>query len=622
MALEITDTFSEPYSLSTAALPSSFSPSVVGIAGVPYLIDNESGRYARQAFDVVQQRNTTDSRDLLLLPQDVWRQQAQSWNLGAGQGNQDRENSLPYRFEDSFGIDPWESWQIGLLPDTQKMGTYAGDVWLTLQDDELAVVNGENVFWYDSPSASSPIGSTVIYSGHPVVDIANDGHVLTTLHDDGYIYITDGSGGTPAQYSNQQFTNATFIAWEKDFLLVGDEHVLKWVKKSNQSEIIYTHPDTKFRWYSAAEGNSCIYVIGRVGSRTTIHRLGIKEDATGLRPAVVAATLPDGELGYTIDSYLNFILIGTDKGVRVATSNNDVGDLTLGPIIPTLAPVRCFEGQERFVWYGNSAMTSTYSATDEYFPVGTVAGLGRLDLSVATTTALTPAYANDLAVLDVSTGTVQSVVTFGGKRVFSISGSGVYSEADIKVESGWLKQGVISYSVEDLKTALYLQANWIPLCAGTISLDIAYDNTGYVRVVDLNVVGRVRSGNVPLNGTQFSRVDARYRLDRCSINPAVGPVMTRWEIRSIPVKGRASRWTLPIMNYEDIEIDGVMYKRDPQQVLETLISLVQSGQLFILQESGRAYQVHGKDFVWQPEKLSMNGKAWQGTCTLVVEEVS
>jgi hypothetical protein len=258
VALQITQPFDEPFSLSTAALPSSFSPSVVGLAGIPYLIDNESGRYARQAFDVVQQRNTTDSRDLLLLPQDVWRQQAQSWNLGSGQGNQDRDNSLPYRYDESFGINPWDQWQKGLLPDTRQMGTYSGDVWLTVQDDELAVVNGQSVFWYDSPSASSPVGSTVIYSGHPVVDIANDGHVLTTLHDNGYIYITNGSSGTPAQYSNQAFTNATFIAWEKDFLLVGDENVLKWVKTGNQSEIIYTHPDTSFRWYSAAEGNSCI----------------------------------------------------------------------------------------------------------------------------------------------------------------------------------------------------------------------------------------------------------------------------------------------------------------------------------------------------------------------------
>ena len=96
MGLEITDTFSEPYSQATASLPSYFSPSVVGIAGVPYLLDTESGTYARQAFDVVQQRNTNDSRDLLLLPQDVWRQQAQSWHLGAGQSNMDRDDTLVY----------------------------------------------------------------------------------------------------------------------------------------------------------------------------------------------------------------------------------------------------------------------------------------------------------------------------------------------------------------------------------------------------------------------------------------------------------------------------------------------------------------------------------------------
>lgn len=71
---QITKPFDEPYTESKASLPSSFSPSVVGIAGIPYLLDTESGAYRRESFDVVQQRNTTDARDVLLLPQDVWRQ--------------------------------------------------------------------------------------------------------------------------------------------------------------------------------------------------------------------------------------------------------------------------------------------------------------------------------------------------------------------------------------------------------------------------------------------------------------------------------------------------------------------------------------------------------------------
>ena len=81
MGYEITDSLSEPYSQATAALPSYFPPSSVGIAGVPYLLDTASDLYRRVGFDVVQQRNTTDARDVLLLPQDVWRQQAQSWHL-------------------------------------------------------------------------------------------------------------------------------------------------------------------------------------------------------------------------------------------------------------------------------------------------------------------------------------------------------------------------------------------------------------------------------------------------------------------------------------------------------------------------------------------------------------
>jgi len=178
----------------------------------------------------------------------------------------------------------------------------------------------------------------------------------------------------------------------------------------------------------------------------------------------------------------------------------------------------------------------------------------------------------------------------------------------------------MSFSVEDLKTGLYIQAKWLPL-VGEIDLDISYDSFGYIRLVDFIQQGTIRSGNTSLNGTQFSRMNARYVLKRDSDTVSLGPTMTRWEVRAIPVKGKASRWTLPIMNYEEIEIDGVKYTRDPLAVYDTLIGLIENSTVFTLQESGRAYQVHGKDFLWQPEKLSINGRAWEGTFVLVVEEV-
>lgn len=217
--------------------------------------------------------------------------------------------------------------------------------------------------------------------------------------------------------------------------------------------------------------------------------------------------------------------------------------------------------------------------------------------------------------------TVMSVRTFLNRRVFAIEDGGVwYEEEDELVESGWLKQGTMSFSVEDTKTGLYMQAKTLPL-RGEIDLDVAYDSTGYIRLVDLKQQDAIRSGNISLNGAQFSRFDVRYRLNRDEVTTIDGPYLTRWEVRAVPVRGRTSRWTLPIMNYEDLEIDMVKYTRDCQQVLNTLVSLCETGQLFVLQEAGRSYQVHAKEFLWQPEKLSINGKAWQGILTLVVEEV-
>jgi len=620
---QITRQFDEPFSERGAVLPSWFSANVVGLEGRPYLIDDESGNYRRQAVDVVQQRNTSDNRDLLLLPQNVWRQMQQSWHFGAGQSNLDRDNALPYRYEDSFGIDPWTQWQISLLPGTEKLGgeDYTGTVWLSVQGDYLCVYNGEDIIWYNiATSAATPVATVTVSNGHNIIDIAGDGLIPTVLTDDRYIWYVSSPTATPTKWANHQYTTGvTFVEWEKDYLIVGDGNVLKNAIKSNNPATIYTHPDTSFRWYDAASGSQFIYVVGHVGDRTTIHKIGIKTDGTGLLPAIVAATLPDGEIGTSIDSYLGYIFIGTNKGVRMAQADGN-GDLVLGAIIPTSEPVRCFEGQDRFVWFGNSAINGSYEDPEDRFPTGTVCGLSRMDLTTFTVTALTPAYANDIYTLDETNKTVRSVVTYKGKRVFSINNSGVFFESNNRVEAGWLKQGTMSFSVEDLKTALYTQAKWLPY-AGVIEIDISYDSGEFENIAEFSTFGTVRSDNVALDGRQFTRMDAGYVLCRAPLDSTVSPVMTRWELRAVPVKGRASRWTIPIMNYDSIEIDEVVYTRNVRDEFNVLLELAQSGRLFNLQESGQSYQVTAKDFLWQPEKLSATNVGWQGTFTIIVEEV-
>lgn len=626
MSTQITREFNEPYyggdSSEANFAVSNIGGSLIAINGRIYPIDTGSNRYAQRSIDVLQQRNTADNRDLLLLPQNVWRQQQSNWKSGAGQSNLDRDDAIVSRYEDSFGIDPWTEWQLSLLPETLELRATTGHTWLTSHSGYLVVINSNYTYWYEdfgTLTASVTLGSA------PIISVADRGNIILGLNNAGYIYELGSPTGTAALYHNNALTNATFITWTKDYLLCGQANVLKWVKKGNQATTIFTHPDAEFRWVAACGGPQAIYLLGGFGDKWVVHKVTIKDDGSGLNPCIVAVELPDGEIGYEIEAYLGYVFIGTDKGVRMAQPA-DNGDLTLGAIIPTVEPVKCFEGQDRFVWYGIDSMPAQYSAVTSdpanVFPATSVPGLGRLDLSTFTTSALTPAYANDVAVWSEAAAPVTACVTWLGRRVFVVEDAGVFYEGVNKVQGGWMSQGTMSFSVEDLKSALYMQAKWKSDCSGKIYIDLSFDDSGYVRYSDITVTpNSIRSDNINLYGTQFSRVNMRTVLTRCSTNNTVAPILTRWELRSFPVKGKASRWDVPLIIADDVDINGIIETRNPVNDKNDLLALLQNGTVFQYQESGQAYQVLAREFLWQPERLSTTGNGWQGTFLIVLEEV-
>jgi len=623
MSQQITQPFNQPFFTSLAALPSSVGGSTIGIDGRAYLIDTEGGRYSQRGIDVLQQRNVSDQRDIVLLPQNIWRQSVSSWHSGSGQTNLDRDDAISSRFQDSYGIDPWDRWEVKLLNETSKFRnaqTSNRDIFLQVHDDKLVVIEDNSLYWFDGVGASVAASATVVGGSVHFIDTTYDGNEIVALNASGQIYKCPDET-TASLYVTE--SGATFVAFAKDYLICGTNNTLRDI--TGTPSTIYTHPITTFRWRDACSGPRSIYAIGFAGDRTTIHRVGIKDDGSGLDPAIVAAELPDGEIGYSIDSYLGYVLIGTDKGVRVAAPDAN-GDLTLGAIIPTAEPVYSFEGQDRFIWFTNSALDPGYAPVSnddsDVFPTQPVAGLGRMDLSTFTTTSITPAWANDLVAESESGKVSRSVVTYRNQRVFSVNNGGVYIETDQKIRGGWFIQGVITFSVEDVKSALYAQLLWNPGCAGRINMDLAYDSTGFTRVARINInPNLIRSDNIQLFGTPFSRVNTRFVMRRCPFNTANGPRLTRWEIRSTPVKGRASRWEVPVIVSDEIELNGIKEVRDVVEEKERLLSLVQTGRVFIYQESGRSYQVLARDFVWQPDMLSSNGNGWQGTFLLVMEEI-
>ena len=621
---DITDTLSEPFSERSDAVTVPIPAGAVALDGRLYQIDTANDLWQRVGIDVVQQRNSNDARDTLLLPQDVWRQQTHGWHQGAGQSNVDRDNSLPYRYEDSFGIDPWTKWQISLLPATAALGsTPTADypMFLNTHGTSLVVGNNDKLYWYTDESTVVPL---TVASSDPIVDQTYDGDSIITLHASGKVYKSTNNTTTALFGASAGYASASFISYVKDRLLIGVANILKDIT-SGTATTVYTSPVTGFRWVGACEGLTNIYLIGGAGDRSVVHSTQLNTAGTALDPPIVAAMLPDGEVGYSIGGYLGFVFIGTDKGVRMGTLSTNLrvttGTLTLGAIIPTTEPVRCFEGQDRFVWFGQDSIASAYTPSPESdsFPATTCCGLGRMDLTTFTITEATPAYANDLVALTQTGKDVTAVCTWNDKRVFAVRNGGVYIQQATYMEAGWLTQGAMSYTVEDLKTGLYMQAKWLPL-AGEISLDMAYDGTGYVRIGDLTIQDSIRSDNITLGGVQFSRFNARYVL-RADTGNTDTPHLTRWELRSIPVRGPASRWTIPILNHEKVTINNAEIPRDPTAEFDTLLALVEGGTVFPLQESGKSYLVHGRQYQWQPQKLSSNGQAWQGIFTIQCDEV-
>lgn len=611
----ITIDLDEPFYSSDVAQMSGEFPNSVGIGGRRWKIDNRSGAYKRESLDVVQQRNATDNRDILLLPQEVWRQSQSGWQSGAGQSNADREDSLPYRFEGSFGVDPWEPWQVSLLKRTEMLtDTGGGDTFLGSHDGKLVVANGTVMEWYDSLLDSSPISASA--GSASIISMTYDGDAIITLHSGGQVWRSTGPGASTLFGT---FAGATFIEYVKDYLITGIGSVLKDITSGTAVDI-FTSPAAGFRWLGATEGLEFIYLIGGSSERWVVHRVGIKDDASGLTPAVVAATLPAGEVGSCIGSYLGFVFVGTSNGVRMATAGAN-GALTLGSLIPTGSAVYDFEGQGRFVWYTDSGIDGSYEAsgaTLDAFPSSPVRGLGRMDLSQMTTTESTPAYANDL-VTNLNAGTVRSVITYAGKRVFAVNGEGVFYESDEYMEAGWVSGGVVTYGVEDKKTGLYLQSHWEPL-AGSVALDLALDGGDWQRLSVHEIAGSTGSNNVSLQGAQFSRIQGRIVL-AASDDLTESPTLTRWEVRARPVVGNAWRWTIPILVHSVLEFDDKEEPRDANADIDFLDNLLLTGKMFILQERGSGYQVMARKATWNPQQEVLGGREWNGVYTLVVDQV-
>lgn len=587
MSLAYSTGYLEPFFTGSGNDAAAGSVYPVSLGGVAYELD--TGERYRNEFvhaSIPQQRASFDDRENVgrgtLNPEAFWRRTFESWHVGAGQTHFDRvDDSNPWRFRRSRGVNVFDKYQVSLLNTTDgKFLTANTNVFLAVAGNNLYLTDGSALRRATDITADTPTFDPV--TGTPATaatSIASDGFNVLTAHVADGIYKTTRGAGTTASNITGTVTHVAYgkgrwIATQANNLydvttLVGAGGVLP--------AALFTHPNTDFVWNCFAEGPTAFYAAGFSGDKSLIYQLTIKDDGTGLNVPTVAGFLPDGETIHAMQGYLGFVLIGTSKGVRVGIVGAN-GELTIGAFIPTDQAVLCFEGQDRFVWFGWSNFEGTHT------------GLGRLDMQTfSDTEALAPAYASDI--MFPALGNVLTVVTFQGLRVYSTAGAVIAEETGTLEESGEIDSGGFDYGLTDEKVSLFIDMSHI--AGGTHSVSLSVDRGPFGHLATME------DDHFPIatgesRGREF---EIRVELNRDDIDPEMGPVIRSWALRAQPATPVTEQITVPLRIKPTVQRrDGMSDEVDTVAQVEHIATLCDTKQVVSYSEGDRGWSVIVTDY--------------------------
>jgi len=338
--------------------------------------------------------------------------------------------TVNYRFADSDNVDVWTKGQVTLLKETTN--TVSSGIYKLISgvsgstDVAISFIPGSTTL--KDIKADATTLTTYATTASAIVDVVSNGTTLFVANATRIFYQTIGATGA----LNNHYTTGTAavkMGWVKQRLVAGIGtsiyELTGALGTTTLPTAIYTHPNTGWTWSSISEGGSAIYAAGYAGGTSAIYKFVLS--TAGVMPTltsgIIAAQLPIGEIVYKIESYLGYLMIGTNKGMRVASISDTTGDLSYGPLIfedstGTVKPLeRDFAFRDKYVW-----ATGT---------VGGYAGLYRIDLG-SEIESLRFAYAKD-AYLSTAAGYATTVDFIGNSNQLAFTTS---ASNGIAIQSG------------------------------------------------------------------------------------------------------------------------------------------------------------------------------------------
>lgn len=382
-------------------------------------------------------------------------------------------------------------------------------------------------------------------------------------------------------------------------------------------DVLITHENPNWVWSDATGGQTQVYFAGYVQSATgkyggqilrsdmlgasTSSSNGLQAIASAsvsqpwmLDTPLVALPMAPDEYPTTIKAYLNYIFIGTNRGVRMAQTLSvydptatATGDLKAGPLIPNslqpvTTPVTAIVGDGRYVWF-------TWNNYD-----GTSTGLGKLNLQeFIHQDPLAPVYASDIMVT--GQGTISSLVwdPINNVPLMAVAGLGIYGPyatnaggnmtATQYVSSGSIVSSYFDYGIAEAKIPVYfdygvylpeVSGGTVGTCSASVVMDplAASPQTLTIPSFTSNTQATEQQVTYPSatldRGKQFQAT-----ITLTTSNTAYSPTLFRWTLKAwpTPVQGTIISAVISLFTQDSVDSRTVSFDPDNEYFwLETL----------------------------------------------------
>jgi hypothetical protein len=294
-----------------------------------------------------------------------------------------------------------------------------------------------------------------------------------------------------------------------------------------------------------------IYTAGHSGIYSTVQKYTLTSNGSMpvLSSAIVAAELPVGEVVERIFYYLGQLIIGTSKGVRVASIEETTGSILYGPLVfESSQPVYDFAARDRFVWCAAG--------------IGSLdAGLVRIDLGQQIDNSpLRYAYANDIEHAQTTEHFTTAVGFIGvtNRLAFctahnTTDGCIYFESATELAVSGYVTTGAIRYGTLEPKHFKFIRGRGDFLKGAMDIQSIAENGSTYsIITYDKNVGSPEVSTTSPEYSQEF--MSFKFTLSRDTTDIQSGPTFKGYQVKALPATKGQRLIQFPVWCF-DVEKD-------------------------------------------------------------------